>query len=126
MFLKIVLTGFITLASAVSMAAVNLGSYTGQTENNQECTIEISKASPSYNIAVTFKNDESQEESCEFKANHAKETTQELKVSGGNDSKVCKVKVALANDGTPLSAQLGIGQYFQFGFDVTCLNLQKN
>ncbi|MNK96853.1 hypothetical protein D3C87_1171630 [compost metagenome] len=114
------------MVTSVSMAAVNLGSYTGQTENGEKCSVEINQTSQSYDIAVSYTDEDSENAACEFKANHVNETTKELKVSGGHDSAVCKVRVSLANDGTPLKAQLGVGQYFQFGFDVTCSNLQKN
>ena len=122
MFSKYVLAGLLSVVSSVSMAAVNLGSYTGQTENNETCTLEISKEAKTYTVSVAY----SAKDTCSFKANHANETTKELKVSGEQEQAVCKVKVALANDGTPIEAQMGVGQYFQFGFDVTCSNLQKN
>lgn len=122
MFSKYVLAGLLSVVSSVSMAAVNLGSYSGQTENNETCTLEISKEAKTYTVSVAY----STQEACSFKAHHANETNKELKVSGEQERAVCKVKVALANDGTPIEAKMGVGQYFQFGFDVTCSNLQKD
>jgi hypothetical protein len=123
---KFVLTGLLSVVSSVSLAAVNLGSYTGRTENGQECSVEISKEAQTYNLKVSWTAQDAESVACAFKARNSKETTQELRVSGEHETAVCKVKVALANDGTPVEAQIGIGRYFQFGFDVTCSNLQKN
>lgn len=124
MFSKLVLAGMISAVTSVSLAEVNLGHYKGQTESKQECSLELSTVENTFDVSVAFTED-SKIESCEFKATHARESKKELKLSGGHDTAVCKVKVALANDGTPTQAQIGVGQYFQFGFDVTCSNLQK-
>lgn len=126
MFKALALYGIVSTLSCVSFAGVNLGTYSGQSENNTPCSIEISKGPKMYVVDVAYQNEDSEAESCNFKADHANENKKELRVSGSEDSSICKVRVKLANDGTPIEADMGVGRMFQFGFDTKCSNLQKD
>lgn len=126
MFKSLALIAIISTFTSLSFASVNLGIYSGQTENNTECSIEIKKDKKLYVVEVAYSNEDAEVENCNFRANHANETNKELKVSGSSESAICKVKVKLANDGTPVEAEMGVGRFMQFGFDTNCKNLQKN
>lgn len=126
MFKSLALIAIISTIASISFASVNLGIYSGKTENNTDCSIEIKKDKRLYVVEVAYSNEDAEAENCNFKANHANENNKELRVSGSSDSAICKVRVKLANDGTPVEAEMGVGRFMQFGFDANCKNLQKD
>jgi hypothetical protein len=46
-----------------------------------------------------------------------------LAAKSNNDIAVAKVKLTLANDGTPIKAKMGLGILIQLGYDETCYEL---
>ncbi len=122
--LKSLILVLFSFAATTSIAAPNLGQYEGVTKSGESCSISLSKENKTYLVQMSYAL-EGQNEGCSFHARNKTESSSRIRIGGGSESSVCKVSIDLANDGTLVSAQMGIGSYFQLGHDVECVNLQK-
>lgn len=121
---KSLLMALVSFVASTSIAAPNLGLYEGVTKSGESCSISLSKENKTYLVQMSYAL-EGQNEGCGFHARNKTESSSRIRIGGGSDNTVCKVSIDLANDGTLVSAEMGIGSHFQFGHDVECVNLQK-
>lgn len=129
---KQIMTTVMTLLTAVSaMAGSTLrnGDYAGQTSDGRACGLRI-RPSEFYAgmTRIDFmwrKNGGGYEAGyVELKEEDSKSLEIVLAAKYSNDITVAKVKVTLSNDGSPLEAKMGLGSFFKFGYDETCLELK--
>jgi hypothetical protein len=121
-------TAFLTAVSAMASSPLRNGDYAGQTSDGRACGL---RARPSEFFPgmtrIDFmwrKNGGGYEAGyVEVKDEAIKSTDNVLSAKYSNDITVAKVKVTLANDGSPLEAKMGLGALFKIGYDETCLEL---
>lgn len=130
---KQVLVSVMTLVTAVSaMATSSLsnGDYTGHTKDGRNCGLRIqpnSALNGRTTIQFTWTKNSNQNEYgyVDVKNDEIRIDGNTFSAQSSNDIAKAKVKLTLANDGTPIEAKMGIGLLIQIGYDVTCLQLTR-
>lgn len=128
---KQILITVVTLLTSVStMAGITLrnGDYAGQTSDGRLCGLRVRPSE--FNPGMTRieflwrKNVRGYEAGfVEVKSESLTVEKDVLTAKTNTDIGVAKVKVTLANDGSPLEVKMALGTLFKFGYDETCLEL---
>lgn len=128
-FLVSVVT-LLTTFSAMAASSLSNGDYTGHTKDGRNCGLRI-QPNDAINgrttIQFTWMKNSSQNEYgyVDLKNEDIRIDGNTFSAQSNNDIAKAKVKLTLANDGTPIEAKMGVGLLVQIGYDVTCLQLVR-
>jgi hypothetical protein len=119
----------LTTFSAMAASSLSNGDYTGHTRDGGNCGLRI-KPNEALNGRTTIqftwtKNGKNEYGYVDVKNDEIRIDSNTFSAQSSNDIAKAKVKLTLANDGTPIEAKMGVGLFVQIGYDATCLQLTR-